>query len=269
MSPSEACTLVTRDGRCDSGPLFEGGTRWRYPAVVALHGTSGASGRGGASRPHGGRPRQRSAALRDLVEEDVLAGRRRTREAAAAQERSLAELSDAATSAEHAADVLVDMFGEGVAPPGVLELLGPEDRARAVVTALSAARPGSLCALTLAAEVAGMVDGQLTRAAELLRLAIPMTDDPVELHRIAYHLARLGCVREALDMVEPHLAGDPREPEAAATYALALGVARLTFASPLEGPCPCGSDDEWVQCCRAAEATASTGSSTATGSTRC
>ena len=214
--------------------------------------------------------RQRSAALRDLVDEDVLAERRRTREAAAAQERRLAELSDAATSAEHAADVLVDMFGEGVAPPGVLELLGPEDRARAVVTALSAARPGNLCALTLAAEVAGMVDGQLTRAAELLRLAIQMTDDPVELHRIAYHLARLGCVREALDMVEPHLA---ERPEGAGSRCDVRARARCGQADvrnpSSRGHAPAARTMSGCSVAERQRQLPSTGSSTATGSTRC
>jgi hypothetical protein len=190
----------------------------------------------------------------------------------AAGEQLLTDLFASETPVERSAEVLVERFGRGPVPTGVGSLLagtGSPERARAVADEVARRVPGSLCALTLAADVARFVNqatGQATepedQAADQLERARAAATDPKDRAELADHFRVAGRLAETFDLVLPWLAEVPADQSALEIYAAALCSAHDRAASAGVGrggadgtpdACPCRSGRDWSDCCRPGE----------------
>jgi hypothetical protein len=183
----------------------------------------------------------------------------------------IADVFSIDTPVEHSAEALVKRYGLGPVPTGVgglLEDIGSAERARAVADEVARRFPDSLCSLTLAAEVARLVDKAADRAGELLGQARAAATDPGDLAGLADHYLGLGRLAEVFDLVMPRLAEAPKDACAQRVYATALEEAHeraLAVAAGPDGPggpggpdcvpdtCPCRSGRDWSDCCRLGE----------------
>ncbi|HLI61428.1 MAG TPA: hypothetical protein VKV21_17360 [Solirubrobacteraceae bacterium] len=128
------------------------------------------------------------------------------------------------TPVERVAEIVVEDFEEMPSPVGFVQVLterGSPERARAVVTAVSQLAPGTVTALTLAAEAARELDGDRGRAEELLdaALVLPNTDcDP----QLAEHLLAAGQAIAALECLQEAFGDDPADEQLLEIQAAAL-----------------------------------------------
>jgi len=147
-------------------------------------------------------------------------------------ERALAEIQRRAAAA-HAPDtppevvaaILAEDFAEMPSPVGFTETLAEQsvERAQAVVAEVGRLAPGSLVALTFAAEVARIVDGDLERSVALLEEAIDTDGDSGAPGEMGMHLIGAGMALEALDTAEECLEDDPGDETGQTVLAAALG----------------------------------------------
>lgn len=192
---------------------------------------------------------------------------RESRRAAVAErdaQRRLDELFGPEGPPRRSAEMILECLEGGAVPAGVSRffgLAGSVERAQEVSRAMNELAPDSVCALTLAADVATHVEHDDRHASELLDRALALTDDLDDRVRIAGQLTRLGRPADALAIVEELHADEPEDEDLQTIRAAALMVAyeRVT-AEPddpdLPGECPCLSGQAWTQCCRPAEAAA-------------
>jgi hypothetical protein len=191
------------------------------------------------------------------------AARASRREALAEQaaRRRLDELFGDVLSPERSAALLLEDSAGGVAHAGISRffVLGAStDRARAVSRAVTELAPGSLCALTLAADVAALIERDARRASGLLDQALARIAEDVDRIAIADHLVHVGRPADALAIVDEFHRIDPEDEGLAATRAAALEVAyrRVSVgpdAADRPSACACWSGRPWTECCRPAE----------------
>lgn len=148
------------------------------------------------------------------------------------RERAIAEVARRAQEAlspdtppARVATVLVEDFEDLPSPVGLARTLqerGSSERARAVASEAQRLAPGSVTALTIAAEVARILDGDLGRAAALLDEALDVYVDPDGVAELAEHLLEAELVLDALALVEDQLRDEPEDEEAQEVLAQAL-----------------------------------------------
>jgi len=109
-------------------------------------------------------------------------------------------------------------------PLGLAEILAGQapERARAVADEVSRRSPGSVTALTFAAEVARTVDEDPERAADLLEQALEAPSDIDGAVELARHLIMGGLVDEAIEVVEEALVHEPEDEDAQEIRAVVL-----------------------------------------------
>jgi hypothetical protein len=122
-----------------------------------------------------------SRSARDKRAAHARASRAARRQAAqrAEADRVYDQLFSDETPPEQSAAALIERFGDGPVPAGMAGLmlvLGSDERARGVAEHVAALRPGSLAALTLAADVARLVDEDDEGASALLDQALEHAD---------------------------------------------------------------------------------------------
>jgi len=108
----------------------------------------------------------------------------------------------------------------------------------------------SLTALTFAAGVA-RAEGNSGRARELLDQALEIAvDDPEHRFGLVEHLQRSGRLADGILLLEATLRDAPGDHQAAERYGVAIQEAheRLNHEQP-SGPCPCGRNASWQECC--------------------
>ena len=134
------------------------------------------------------------------------------------------EAQSPATSPERVAALLVEDFEGLPSPVGFAQLLAEQNphRARTVAERVEHLAPGSLAALTFAAEVARAVDGDTTRATALLEQAIEADRDPAGTVALAHHLIAGGLALDGLELVELALLDEPDDVDAQEIWAAAL-----------------------------------------------
>jgi hypothetical protein len=194
------------------------------------------------------------------------AARESRREAVAVREaeRRLDELFGAETAPERSAELMLERLEGGAVPAGVsrfFALAGSAERAQEVSRAMTELAPDSVCALTLAADVATHVERDDPLASGLLDRALALTDDLDHRVRIAGQLTRLGRAADALAIVEEFHLDEPEDEDLQAIRATALMVAYQRMTAEPDDPdmpaeCPCRSGQVWSECCRPAEAAA-------------
>ena len=110
---------------------------------------------------------------------------------------------------------------------------GPPERARDVSVAVTELSPGTVCALSLAADVAANVDRDDRQASSLLDRALGLTDEDADRVTLADHLVRLGRAADALAIVDELHLDDPEDEDLEAIRAAALMLCwRRTTAEP-------------------------------------
>ena len=118
------------------------------------------------------------------------------------------------TPAERVAALVVEEFEDLPSPPGLAIRLrrdGSEERARAVAVEVQRLAPGSVTALTLAAEIAGAFDEDYDRAADLLDEALDAPADPAGTVELAQHMLAAGRQLDAIELVREVLGDEPEE----------------------------------------------------------
>jgi hypothetical protein len=143
---------------------------------------------------------------------------------AEAQRRYEAVLSPD-TPAERVAALVVEEFEDLPSPPGLAIRLrrdGSEERARAVAAEVQRLAPGSVTALTLAAEIAGAFDEDRDRAADLLGEALDAPTDPAGTVELAEHMLAAGRPLDAIELVREVLNDEPEEEDAQEVYGWVL-----------------------------------------------
>ncbi|MGH2862290.1 MAG: hypothetical protein ACRDLT_12415, partial [Solirubrobacteraceae bacterium] len=139
--------------------------------------------------------------------------------------RRAEEALSPATPPERVAALVVQEFEGLPAPSGLAVRLtreGSEERARAVAAEVARLAPGSVTALTLAAEVAGEFDHDSARAAELLDEALDAYVDPDGAVTLAQHMLAADRQLDALELVRDVLAEEPEDEEANEVYGSVL-----------------------------------------------
>jgi hypothetical protein len=121
--------------------------------------------------------------------------------------RRAAEAQAPGTPPQRVAEIVAEDFEGLPSPVGLVDVLverASAEHARAVVDAVAGRAPGSLAALTLAAEAARVLDGDQDRAGELLDEALACAGTDVDAP-LAEHLLEAGdalsaaeCIREAM-----------------------------------------------------------------------
>ncbi len=107
--------------------------------------------------------------------------------------------------------------------------------------------PGSVTALTLAAEIAGAFDKDHDRAAELLDEALDAPADPAGTVELAQHMLAAGRQLDAIELVREVLEDEPEEEDAQAVYGWALEeLLRRREAGDKLGPAECAELDRFV-----------------------
>jgi hypothetical protein len=187
---------------------------------------------------------------------------------------------------ERAAETFLKQFRDCAVPP---ELVTPfvmskqQDRVRELAREVLRQAPGSLGALTFAADVAAIVERDADRAADLLDDAMKLDPPAGDRVLLGYHLGVAGRVAEGLDVVEALLVERADDPWTSAVYAELLDGAqrRVRRAAPsaadatadagvadddgddadddggsetetdsvIPQRCPCRSGNRWSQCC--------------------
>lgn len=181
-------------------------------------------------------------------------------------ERRLDELFGAETPPERSAELIVERFGPGSAvPAGVARLFiagSSIERARQVADAVTALAPGSVCALTLAADVAWHLDRDDRLASSLIDRALALTTQDADRVILADQLVGLGRAADALTIVEDLHLHDLQDEDVEAIRAAALTLAWQRATGDAddehvpEGECPCWSGRPWRDCCRPGETAA-------------
>jgi len=172
-------------------------------------------------RKRGGRRgAQRSAPRKRLTAEE-----REIEQALAEAERRAREALSPDTPPKRVAELLLEEFDDLPSPVGLaltLQGRGSDERAREVAGEAQRLGPGSVTALTLAAEVARTVDQDSMRATALLDDALNAYVDPSGMAALAQHLAEAGQLLDSLTLVEEHLREEPGDEDAEAIRARAL-----------------------------------------------
>jgi len=130
-----------------------------------------------------------------------------------------------ATPPERVAALVVQEFEDLPAPPGLATRLrrdGSEERGRAVAAEVQRLAPGSVTALTLAAEVAGVFEGDQARAGELLEEALDAYMDPDGAVGLAQHMLATGRHLDAIELAREVLVDEPEDEDANEVYGRAL-----------------------------------------------
>lgn len=173
-------------------------------------------------------------------------------------DRRVEQLVGAETPPEVAAAAWLEKL-EGTPLPAratrMFELGGSNAQARAVAAAMESQAPGSLPALTLAADVALQLDGDARRASALIDQALESSADAEARRILAIHLLELRRLAESLAITSEWLLEAPADEAAQEMRAAALVLARrrLTGESEAPGECPCWSGRPWTECCRPGE----------------
>jgi predicted Zn-dependent protease len=139
---------------------------------------------------------------------------------AEARRRSEEALSPDTPPARVAA-LVVEEFENLPSPPGLAIRLrrdGSEERARAVAAEVQRLAPGSVTALTLAAEVAGAFDHDPGRVDELLDEALDAFIDPDGIVEFARHMLASGRELDAIELVREVLLDEPEDEDAQEVY---------------------------------------------------
>jgi hypothetical protein len=129
------------------------------------------------------------------------------------------------------------------------------EHAHAVAVEMERLAPGSVPALTLAADVAFQLDGDARQASTWIDRAMEISVDSEARVALAEHLLEIGRAADALLIVEERLLDLPEDDEAERIYAGALELAgrRIASGAAVAGNCPCWSGRCWSDCCRDAE----------------
>ena len=139
--------------------------------------------------------------------------------------RRAEEALSPATPPERVAALVVQEFEDRPSPPGLairLRLDGSEERARAVAAEVQRRAPGSVTALTLAAEIAGAFDHDQARVDELLDEALDAYLDPDGAVEFAQHMLASGRQLDAIELVREVLLDEPEDEDAQEVYGRAL-----------------------------------------------
>ena len=129
------------------------------------------------------------------------------------------------TPPERVAALVVEEFEDLPSPPGLATRLrrdGSEQRARSVAAEVQRLAPGSVTALTLAAEVAGVFDHDQARVDERLDEALDAFVDPDGAVELAQHMLASGRQLDAIELVREVLLDEPEDEDAQEVYAQAL-----------------------------------------------
>lgn len=129
------------------------------------------------------------------------------------------------TPPERVAALVVEEFEDLPSPPGLATRLrrdGSEERARSVAAEVQRLAPGSVTALTLAAEVAGVFDHDQARVDELLDEALDAFVDPDGAVGLAQHMLASGRQLDAIELVREVLLDEPEDEDAQEVYVRAL-----------------------------------------------
>ena len=174
------------------------------------------------TRRPGGHPAGRAAPTHRSVQGDA---ERLTELVVAEARRRAEEALSPATPPERVAALVVQEFEGLPAPPGLALRLtreGSQQRARAVAAEVARLAPGSVTALTLAAEVAGELDHDDARVGELLDEALDVYVDPDGAVSLARHLLAAGRQLDAFELVRDVLAEEPEDEDANEVYGRVL-----------------------------------------------
>jgi hypothetical protein len=173
-------------------------------------------------RPGGHPARRTPAPLRSSAEVEL----ERIAELAFAEARRRSEEAlSPDTPPERVAALVVEEFEDLPSPPGLAIRLrsdGSEERARAVAAEVQRLAPGSVTALTLAAEVAGAFDHDPGRVDELLDEALDAFVDPDGTVELAQHMLASDRQLDGIDLVREVLLDEPEDEEAQEVYSWAL-----------------------------------------------
>jgi hypothetical protein len=183
-------------------------------------------------RRSGGHPAARAPAPRRTAAELEL---ERIAELALAEARRRSEEAlSPQTPPERVAALLVEEFKDLPSPPGFAIRLrrdGSEERARAVAAEVQRLAPGSVTALTLAAEIAGAFDLDPDRVDELLDEALDAWLDPDGSVELAQHVLASGRELDAIELVREMLLDEPEDEDAQEVFGRALeGLHRRMIA---------------------------------------
>jgi len=174
-------------------------------------------------RRPGGHPARRAPAPLRLPAELEL--EREAEFAFAEARRRYEEALSPDTPTERVAALVVQEFEDLPSPPGLAIRLrrdGSEERARAVGAEVRRLAPGSVTALTLAAEIAAAFDEDHDRAADLLDEALDAPADPAGNVELAQHMLAAGRQLDAIELVREVLDDVPEEEDALEVYGWAL-----------------------------------------------
>ncbi len=154
------------------------------------------------------------------------------------------------TPTERVAALVVEEFEDLPSPPGLAIRLrrdGSEERARAVAAEVQRLAPGSVTALTLAAEIAGAFDEDHDRAADLLDEALDAPADPAGTVELAQHMLASGRQLDAIELVREVLDDEPEEEDAQEVYGWALEeLHRRRAVGEKLGPAECAELDRFA-----------------------
>src|SRR5450755_2102771 len=129
------------------------------------------------------------------------------------------------TPADRVAALVIEEFEDLPSPPGLAIRLrrdGSEERARAVAAEVQRLAPGSVTALTLAAEIAGAFDLDPDRVDELLDEALDAWLDPDGSVELAQHMLASGRELDAIELVREMLLDEPEDEDAQEVFGRAL-----------------------------------------------
>jgi hypothetical protein len=129
------------------------------------------------------------------------------------------------TPPERVAELVVEEFEDLPAPAGLairLRREGSDERARTVAAEVQRLAPASVTALTLAAEVAAVLDHDRGRADELLDEALDAFVGPDGSVELAEHMLASDRQLDAIELVREVLLDDPEDEDAQEVYSWAL-----------------------------------------------
>jgi hypothetical protein len=185
-------------------------------------------------RGSGGHPAGRGAVPRRSAAELELELERVAELAFAEARRRSEEALSPDTSPERVAALVVEEFKDLPVPPGLAIRLGrdgSEERARAVAAELQRLAPGSVTALTFAAEIVGVFDHDPGRVDELLDEALDARLDPDGSAELAQHMLASGRELDAIELVREMLLSGPEDEDAQEVFGRALeGLHRRMIA---------------------------------------
>jgi hypothetical protein len=159
-------------------------------------------------------------------------------------------IMDSRAPAEEAAEEILDVFGDGVAPFSILggiHARSPE-RARAIAEAALALSPGTEAALGLAVAVAE-ADDDPGRALALMHGRVGRSSHPMMRAALGRALNAEGRIAEAAEVLEPLCLEHPGFAEAEEERGYAVIAAHVRVETDGTWPCPCGSGRAYAACC--------------------